>query len=163
VTAYEAETLLGGKPDVILPNGLNIQRFAALHEFQNLHRPFKERIHNFVMGHFFPSYTFDLNNTLYFFTSGRYEYTNKGIDLFIEAMYRLNQRMKTLPAMLPRPTVVAFIITRAAVKNINVATLQNQSMLHDLRSVCMEIQAEMGRRLFSSAATGRISSYPELL
>ena len=163
VTAREAEKLLGRKPDVILPNGLNIQKFAALHEFQNLHRTYKERIHEFVMGHFFPSYTFDLNNTLYLFTSGRYEYTNKGIDLFIEAMHRLNQRMKTLPAMLPRPTVVAFIITRAATKNINVATLQNQSMLHDLRNTCMEIQAEMGRRLFSSAAVGRIPGYPELL
>ena len=38
------------------------------------------------MGHFFPSYTFDLDNTLYFFTSGRYEYRNKGMDLFIEAL-----------------------------------------------------------------------------
>jgi glycogen(starch) synthase len=49
---------------------------------------YKERIHDFVMGHFFPSYTFDLDNTLYFFTSGRYEYRNKGMDLFIEAMAR---------------------------------------------------------------------------
>ncbi len=163
VTAFEAEKLLGRRPDVILPNGLNIQKFAALHEFQNLHRQYKERIHDFVMGHFFPSYTFDLNNTLYFFTSGRYEYTNKGIDLFIESMYRLNQRMKTLPAMLPRPTVVAFIITRAPTRSINVATLQNQSMLNDLRQTCIELQTEMGRRLFNSAATGRIPGYPELL
>ena len=75
---------------MILPNGLNIQRFAALHEFQNLHRQYKEQIHEFVMGHFFPSYTFDLDNTLYLFTSGRYEYRNKGFDLFIEALRRLN-------------------------------------------------------------------------
>lgn len=163
VTAYEAEKLLGRKADVILPNGLNIQKFLAMHEFQNLHREYKERIHNFVMGHFFPSYTFDLNNTLYFFTSGRYEYTNKGIDIYIEALHRLNQRMKTLPAMLPRPTVVAFIITRAPTKNINVATLQNQSMLSDLRNTCIELQQEMGRRLFSSCANGRIPGYQELL
>jgi len=134
VTSYEAEKLLGRKPDVILPNGLNIQKFAALHEFQNLHRQYKERIHEFVMGHFFPSYTFDLDNTLYFFTSGRYEYTNKGIDLFVEAMWRLNQRMKSLPAHLPRATIVAFIITRAATRNVNVNTLQNQSMFEDLRN-----------------------------
>jgi glycogen(starch) synthase len=163
VTAYEAEKLLGRRPDVILPNGLNIQKFAALHEFQNLHRQYKERIHEFVMGHFFPSYTFDLNNTVYLFTSGRYEYINKGIDLFIEALHRLNQRMKTLPAMLPRPTVVAFIVTRAAVKNINVGVLQNQSMLSELRNTCLELQAEMGRRLFASAARGRIPAYQELL
>ena len=46
------------------------------------------------MGHFFPSYTFDLDNTLYLFTSGRYEYRNKGMDLFIEALDRLNQRLR---------------------------------------------------------------------
>ena len=116
VTAVEAERLLGRRPDVILPNGLNIRRFAALHEFQNLHRAYKERIHEFVMGHFFPSYSFDLDNTLYFFTSGRYEYRNKGMDLFIEALHRLNWRMKQMPSMLPKPTVVAFIITRAAIR-----------------------------------------------
>jgi glycogen(starch) synthase len=115
------------------------------------------------MGHFFPSYTFDLNNTLYFFTSGRYEYTNKGIDLFIEALWRLNQRMKMLPAHLPRPTVVAFVITRAPTRNISVGVLQNQSMFDELRATCEEIEAEMGRRLFNSAALGRVPSQQELL
>ena len=86
VTSYEAEKLLGRRPEVILPNGLNIHRFAALHEFQNLHRQYKEKIHEFVMGHFFPCYTFDLDKTIYLLTSGRYEYRNKGMDLFIEAM-----------------------------------------------------------------------------
>lgn len=162
VTAYEAERLLGRKPDVILPNGLNIRRFSAIHEFQNLHRSYKERIHEFVMGHFFPSYTFDLENTLYFFTSGRYEYRNKGMDLFIEAMARLNERMKTLPAA-NRPTVIGFIITRAATRSINVSVLQSQSMFDDIRNTCEEIQEHMGERLFHSAANGRIPTFPELL
>jgi len=52
VTARECESLLGRKPDVILPNGLNIERFTALHEFQNLHKDYKDKIHQFVMGHF---------------------------------------------------------------------------------------------------------------
>ncbi len=37
VTSYEAEKLAPRKPEAILPNGLNIQRFAAPHEFQSLH------------------------------------------------------------------------------------------------------------------------------
>jgi glycogen(starch) synthase len=163
VTAYEAEKLLGRKPDVILPNGLNIQRFAAMHEFQNLHRQYKERIHEFVMGHFFPAYHFDLDNTLYFFTSGRYEYTNKGIDLFIEALWRLNQRMRTMRAHLPHATVVAFIISRAGTRNINVDVLQNQSMFDDLRNTCLSVQAEMGLRLVKAVTTGRVPTYGELL
>ena len=121
VTDAEAQQLLGRKADAIVPNGLNIQRFSALHEFQNLHATYKERIHEFTMGHFFPSYTFDLDRTLYVVTSGRYEYRNKGFDLFIEAMHRLNQRLKQIP---DPPTVVAFIVTRAPAKHINVQTLQ---------------------------------------
>ena len=79
LTDNECEYLLGRRSDIILPNGLNIKRFTALHEFQNLHLEYKEKIHEFVMGHFFNNYTFDLDNTLYFFTSGRYEFVNKRI------------------------------------------------------------------------------------
>jgi len=160
VTSIEAERLLGRMPDMILPNGLNIQRFAALHEFQNLHARYKERIHEFVMGHFFPSYTFDLDKTIYFFTSGRYEYRNKGIDVFIEAMARLNWRLKQVK---DPPTVVAFIVTRAPVRNINVGVLQSQMQMEDLRSYCEQMQESMGRSLFLAAAAGRIITMKELL
>ena len=160
VTAIEAEKLLKRTPDVIMPNGLNIQRFHATHEFQNLHNYYKERIHDFVRGHFFPSYNFDLDNTIYLLTSGRYEYRNKGMDLYIEMLARLNQRLKEWKT---RPTIVAFIITRAPIKNINVRTLQSQTMYEDLRNVCEEMQAQMGSALFKSAASGRLPKPDELL
>ena len=160
VTKVEAAKLLGRDPELILPNGINIHRFAALHEFQNLHRQYKERIHEFVQGHFFPSYPFDLDRTLYIFTSGRYEYRNKGMDMFIEALSRLNWRLRGVP---DRPTIVAFIITKAAVRNVNVNTLQNQSMFEDLRNICEGMEREMGRRLVAAAATGRIAGYEELM
>ena len=95
VTAKECRQLLGREPDVLLPNGINNERFEALHEFQNLHLEYKNRIHQFTMAHFFSSYNFDLDKTLYFFTSGRYEYRNKGYDLTLEALARLNHRLKT--------------------------------------------------------------------
>ncbi len=141
VTAREATQLLGRQADVILPNGLNNQKFAALHEFQNLHRAYKERINEFVMGHFFPSYTFDLDKTLYFFTSGRYEYRNKGLDMYIEALFRLNQQLRTWP---DPPTIVAFIITRAPTRNINVGTLQAQAMFDELKSISARHRAADG-------------------
>ena len=160
VTATEAEHLLGRTIDRLLPNGLNIQRFQAPHEFQAMHSQYKERIHEFIMGHFFPAYTFDLDNTIYLFTSGRYEYRNKGMDLYIEALHRLNQRLKSLP---DRPTVVAFIITRAPTRNINVCVLQNQSMFDDLRSWCDELETRMGRRLFKTAAHGKLPKFDDLI
>ena len=160
VTGFEAERLLGRKPDAILPNGLNIQRFAALHEFQNLHRKYKEEIHEFVMGHFFPSYTFDLDNTIYIFTAGRYEYRNKGMDMFIEALWQLNQRLKGVP---DRPNVVAFVITRANTRGYHVTALHNRTMFEELRDTCMDIKEQMGHNLFMTAARGRMPSAQEIL
>ena len=159
-TAKESAKLLGRSPEFILPNGLNVQRFAAQHEFQNLHSKYKERIHEFVMAHFFPSYTFNLERTIYLFTSGRYEYRNKGIDLFIEALARLNQKLK---AVQNPPTVVAFIITQAAVKNVNVGALQGHLMLGELSNLCKEFQARMAQRVLLAAVNGRLPAYEELI
>jgi len=160
VTARESEYLLGRHADFVLPNGLNPHRFAALHEFQNLHLKYKERIHEFVMGHFFPTYSFDLDRTLYIFTSGRYEYRNKGMDLFIESLWRLNQRLKELSRP---PTVVAFIITRGATKSLNVASLQNHVTFEDLKAACEDIESGLARRILDSVARGHLPSYEELL
>lgn len=52
ITGKESEYLLSRKPDIITPNGLNVVKFSALHEFQNLHSLSKEKIHDFVRGHF---------------------------------------------------------------------------------------------------------------
>ncbi len=160
VTSLEAEKMLQRKPDLITPNGLNIQKFAALHEFQNLHKQYKEAIHTFVAGHFFPSYTFDLDRTLYLFISGRYEYNNKGINLFIESLARLNYWLKSgnIPV-----TIVAFIVTRAPYKSINVDVLKSQAMFDELKLVCEKVSGQMGENLLSAASTGRIPDPAEIL
>ncbi len=57
-----------------------------MHEFQNLHVQAKEKINDFIRGHFYGHYDFDLENTIYLFTAGRYEFRNKGVDMFIESL-----------------------------------------------------------------------------
>lgn len=160
VTAKEAFYLLGRKPELVLPNGLNPHSFTALHEFQNLHLQYKERIHEFVMGHFFPSYSFDLDKTLYLFTSGRYEYTNKGMDIFIESLYHLNTRLRSIP---DSPTVVAFIITRAPTKSLNVTSLQNHLRFEDLKTTSRELESLLGQRILHAVARGHLPTYDDIL
>lgn len=41
--------------DIVTPNGLNVKKFSAVHEFQNLHAQSKNRIQEFVRGHFYGS------------------------------------------------------------------------------------------------------------
>jgi len=93
ITAYELEHLKW-KPDGVLPNGLNVVKFQVMHEFQDLHSTAKARFTNLFGSFLWPS-DFDLDNTLYMFSAGRYEYRNKGVDMFIESLALLNYRLQS--------------------------------------------------------------------
>lgn len=159
ITGKECEFLLGRKPDMILPNGISLTRFLATHELQNLHGQFRDKIDEFVMSHFFHSYTFDLNQTIYFFTSGRYEYHNKGYDLTLEALRRLNERMKKENA---QKTVVMFFITKRPFETINPLVLHARAAMDDIRSTCEEMLKQVKDKLFHAAATNVDPNVPDL-
>lgn len=149
ITAYESEHLLKRKPDGVLPNGLNVVKFQAVHEFQNLHAVKKDKIHEFVKGHFYGNYDFELENTLYFFIAGRYEFRNKGADFFIESLARLNYRLKQAGSKM---TVVAFIIMPGKINSYTVETLKGQAVVKALESTISEVQKKIGDRLFEHCA-----------
>lgn len=159
VTARECKHLLKRKPEVVLPNGLNIERFEALHEFQNMHVSFKEKIHQFVMGHFFQSYSFNLEKTIYLFTSGRYEYRNKGFDLTLEALCRLNTRLKKEKADI---TVVMFFVTKRDFVSIKPEVLQSKAMMGEILQTCEAIQQQVGKNLFYESTTREDNRLPNL-
>ncbi len=149
VTARECKQFYSRVPDVITPNGLNIKRFVAFHEVQNLHGAYKDVIHQFVMGHFFNSSPFDLDKTLYFFTSGRYEFRNKGFDITLEALELLNQMMKEAKL---DTTVVMFFITKRPTWSINPEVLQSRGVMEEIRKTTEAIEKQVGDRLFQAAA-----------
>ncbi|KAI8884555.1 glycosyltransferase family 3 protein [Backusella circina FSU 941] len=160
ITAYESEHLLKRKPDGVLPNGLNVVKFQAVHEFQNKHALAKEKINDFVRGHFYGHYDFDLDNTVYFFTAGRYEYRNKGIDMFVESLARLNERLKAAKS---NTTVVAFMIMPASTHSFNVEALKGQAVTKQLKETVSEVQHRIGKRIYESALRGEELDPAELL
>lgn len=160
ITSLEAENLLKRKPDIITPNGLNVKKFSALHEFQNLHALAKEKIHDFVRGHFYGHYDFDLDKTIYLFVAGRYEFSNKGADLFIEALSRLNHFLKSAGSDM---TVIAFLIFPARTNNFNVESLRGQAIAKQLRDTVHDIQSKIGKRMFEICLGGRVPSGEELI
>ena len=151
ITAEECTALLGRTPDLITPNGLTISRFNVGHDLQTFHADFKQRIHSFTMGYFFPHHRFDLDRTLYMFTSGRYEPRNKGFDLCLEAMARLNAQLKLARTGI---TVVFFIIASRPTRSIHPLALEKRGVLNELRDVCDNILERVGEALFQRAAAG---------
>ncbi|XP_021358473.1 glycogen [starch] synthase-like [Mizuhopecten yessoensis] len=160
ITGIEAEHLLKRKPDVILPNGLNVVKFSAIHEFQNLHAIYKEKIHDFVRGHFYGHYDFDLDKTLYLFTAGRYEFSNKGADVFIEALARLNHFLKSCGSDM---TVVAFLIFPAKTNNFNVESLKGQAIAKQLKDTVQHVQNQIGKRMFEICLRGNLPKGEDIL
>jgi len=160
VTALECKYLIQREVDQVLPNGLNVERFTARHESENLHMVFKEKINRFVIGHFFPSYSFNLDRTIFLFTSGRYEYRNKGFDLTLEALARLNARLKQDRSDL---TVVMFIISRRPFRSIIAEELNNKAMTEELYNTCMMVKDQIGARLFKASSTGQLPDFNTLI
>ena len=100
ITAQECEQFLYRKPDVVTKNGIDHtfrQDEAAFEEKRKATRAQILKIAETLCGEAIDP------NCLMVLNSGRYEFKNKGIDLFIEALRRLNEDKK-----LPR-TVLAVI------------------------------------------------------
>jgi phosphorylase/glycogen(starch) synthase len=88
ITAQECEQFLYRKPDVVTKNGIDHtfrQDEAAFEEKRKTTRAQILKIASTLCGE-----TLD-PNCLMVINSGRYEFKNKGIDLFIEALRRLNE------------------------------------------------------------------------
>ena len=88
ITAQECKELIGKPVDVVLPNGFEndfVPKGATFTKKRKDARKILLRLANCLTG-----CQFD-DNTLIIGTSGRYEFRNKGIDVFVEAMNRLNR------------------------------------------------------------------------
>ncbi len=85
VTARECVELLDKQPDVVLPNGFEMDFVPKGVTFVNRRRKARQRIlevANALMG------TALDDDTMIIATSGRYEWKNKGIDVYLEALNR---------------------------------------------------------------------------
>jgi len=151
ITALEAEHLLGRKPDALLPNGLDFERFPDLEQIPAKHQVYRERIKEFLYPYFFPYYSFDLDKTLFFYTSGRYEFRNKGIDSTIAALGRLNERLKQEKS---DRTVVAFFFIPADIHVLNLGLVESKSLFEDLQDEIGHYLGTMGQRMIQAVAQG---------
>lgn len=135
VTGLEATYVLGKKPDKILPNGLDNEKFPTFEEASIEHRRHRDIVREFVMYYFFPYYQFDIKNTLFYFIAGRYEFRNKGIDVYIKALKQLNEKLKQDKNS---KTIVAFLFVPTGVRGIKLDVLENRHLFHDINDSLKE-------------------------
>jgi len=132
ITGMESEHFLGRKPDILVLNGLDMEKFPTFEEASIEHRKQREKIKEFLLYYFFPYHSFELDDISFYFIAGRYEFKDKGIDFFISALGKLNERMKKENLY---KTVVAFIWVPANVKGIKTELLESRTFFEDIKDV----------------------------
>ncbi|MDD6228242.1 MAG: glycogen/starch synthase [Bacteroidales bacterium] len=116
VTARECEQLLQIRPQVVTPNGFEPDFVPRTVKYNRLRKDGRERllaVAKAVTGREFPADTFMIA------TSGRHEYRNKGLDMYLDVMARLEAHM---PA---GQSVLAFVLVPGWVREPSGAVVTN--------------------------------------
>ena len=159
ITGKEAQYILGKKPDIITPNGIEVSEYPGREDLINKHKVYREKMRDFLRGYFGPYYPLNFDNSLIFFTTGRYEFRNKGLDILIDALGKLNHVLREKKS---GKTVFFFIFVPAATKGMNVDVLSNLSLFHDMRELVDEEMPYVKRRMLDALAKGEMPTMDEL-
>ena len=91
ITARECVKFLGRQPDIITQNGFDISILPDEHLFEQQRAQARDRVFRVAEGLFNQHIPSD---SLLVIKSGRYEYKNKGIDIFIDSLGEINKSAK---------------------------------------------------------------------
>ncbi|MGM9705851.1 MAG: glycosyltransferase [Prevotella sp.] len=160
ITDKECLELLDKPADYVLPNGFDnsfVPKGNAFTQKRNKARKQLLKIANALTGCHFDE------DTLIISTSGRYEFRNKGIDVFIEAMHRLNndERLKRqVVAFIDVPGWVSGprkdLIERLATGKEYDTPLDNPTITHNLHDMGNDKVLNMMRYLNVDNATNKV-------
>lgn len=147
ITAEEAEAVLGVEVDQVLPNGFNVEEFPALEDLSYQHKTQKQKMKEFLRAYFEPYYDVDLEcDPRIMYTSGRYEFHNKGYDIFIDALAELNRQ--------EGDEVFVFFFVPSDTLGPNEEVLENMSLYQELEDYVSEIMPEMEQQLLNALTSG---------
>ncbi|MBN1330059.1 MAG: glycosyltransferase [Candidatus Heimdallarchaeota archaeon] len=133
--ARETEGILGQKADFIIPNGINFDTLSKKEDLVIKHKNARLGLTRFVEAYFNPYYSINFENLLIIHISGRYEYHNKGIDVFLEALKIVNENLKANP---PYREILAFIWVPAPVSGIKPNILEAFKNAKNLREAIQD-------------------------
>ncbi len=144
VMAEECLYILGRKPDLVLPNGLDMRNFPSREDANFLHIINKRKLIDFVRGYFSPYYEINTKDTRFIFISGRYEFRNKGVDIFIKALGKVNRMLKAEGC---RTDYFAFILVPSGVREERQDVLENISLYRGIKDYVEEILRKFDDRI----------------
>jgi len=137
--AQEVNYILGRKADVITVNGIEYIAKKNDHEMRVLSQHARRELCQLLEACFISYYQQRYDDALFIYISGRYEFTNKGFDLFIESLGKLNAKLRK--GKNPR-RVFAFVCAPSAVKGPKISIIKNYLLLDKIGDI-IEVLPEL--------------------
>jgi glycogen(starch) synthase len=149
ITAFEVECFLKRKVDAILPNGIDLSKFPTFEEIATQHGKNRDLILNFILYFFSPYFqkSCPIKNSLIFFLSGRKEIKNKGFDIALLALGKLNQLLKERNLNI---NIYVFVFVPDEIIDVNHNILENLITYKGLENYLDELSEEIRSRLLHS-------------
>ncbi|MCS7200776.1 MAG: glycogen/starch synthase [Patescibacteria group bacterium] len=146
ITAIEVEHFLERKVSHILPNGIDLDRFPTFEEISTFHQKNKNIILQFVLYLFSPYFQkhCPTRDALIFFMSGREEVRNKGFDIAILSLGKLNKFLKENNIT---TNIYLFIFVPSQIIDIDHNILENLIVYRSVEDYLENIQNEINSRL----------------
>lgn len=131
--ADEVKFILGRAPDIVTLNGLDFEQAEKEAEVRNLSAYARNELLQLLEASFNWYYPQSYERAMLTFISGRYEFTNKGFDIYITAMGKLNARLKGKKADGKR--IFAFIFAPTSVKGPKISIIKNYLLLERIHEM----------------------------
>ncbi len=147
ITSMEAEMTLKKKADILVPNGIDLNTFPSIEENSIMHRFFRDKIYHFLLSYFFPYYNIDIENTLVYFIASRYEVRDKGIDVLIKSLGKLNDALRHERS---RKNIVVFFWVPTGIRGIKPEIVENKVLFKDIDDSIKENTEEVMMKILNS-------------
>ena len=147
--AHEASYYLGKAPQLVLTNGILMPAGREFREIREINAVHKASLCEFMQAVLSPYYLMDEQESLIVMTSGRYEFVNKGYDLFIKALAKLNEELRGMDRVKP---VYAFMLVPTRTRGLNATMLRALTLYRRLRSMLDPVSDCLGMMLTRAIA-----------
>jgi glycogen(starch) synthase len=147
----EVKYILGKAPDIITVNGIEFGSEKSETEVHDLSDYTRGELRQFAEACFVKYYEQRYDDVLFLYISGRYEFTNKGFDVFISALGKLNAKLKKSRKNTKK--VFAFIFAPSSVKGPKISIIKNYLLLDKINEILQQLPETKGKRYVNVQAS----------
>ncbi|MCX6769387.1 MAG: glycogen/starch synthase [Candidatus Micrarchaeota archaeon] len=139
--AQEVKYILGRAADIVTVNGIEYEaKKMDSQEMRVLSQHARRELCQLLEACFISYYEQRYDDALFTYISGRYEFTNKGFDLYIEALGKLNAKLRKSSKNARR--VFAFVCAPSSVRGPKISIIKNYLLLDKIGDI-LEVLPEL--------------------